>query len=255
MKTKHKLTGKVIFLVLVVFLSISRIAFCQEKKMSPSEGWLKVSKKGFSACINFLKNPDLYNRSIKYIQKERAALSRSQQKGAVLIFADLFLSLLSLILSLWLIAGVKTFVYKKYLWLFLFFNFGWFALLAVFRGIWEALFFMVLRLEPGLFGGILDNFTLVIIAASFFMYLWLLARTFSLRFFGSLKVLIVSHLFYLIAVFVLSMSLSFKGADWQQSFREKLGPTDMSRGYLWDMGKISTRRNALSLFRFRALHL
>lgn len=254
MKT-NTLTKVAFLLVVIAFLSLSQFAFCQEKKISHSEGWLKISKKGFGACLNLLKNPDLYNRAIKYVQQERRAMPGSHQKGVVLILADLLLSLLSLGLSLWLIAGVKTFVYKKYLWFLLFLNFGWFVLLAVFKGVWEVLYFMVIRLEPSLFGVIQDNFTLAVMAASFFAYQWLLARTFSLRFFGSLKVLFVSHLFYLTAVFILFISLNFTEADWRQSLKENIGPADMSRGYLSDMGKISTRRNALSLFRFRPFHL
>lgn len=256
MKNARTLTRKVFFLAVIVLLSLSRLAFCQEKKMSRPAGWL--SKKEFSACINFLKNPDLYNRAISYIQqerRERAGVKLEPGKAVVLILTDLFLSLSVLCLALRLSAGVRAFLYKKYLWFLFILNLGWFILLAAFKGVWEVLYFMVIRLEPGLFGVIQDNFTLVVIAVSFFAYQWLLARTFSLRFFGALRVLFVSHLFYLIAVFILFISLSFTGTDWPQSLKENLEPAAMAKGCISDMGKISTRVNALSLFRLRAFHL
>ncbi|TAN61866.1 hypothetical protein EPN16_02670 [bacterium] len=256
MKNAHTLTRKVFFLAVIIFLSLSRLAICQEKKASHPAGWF--SKKEFSACVNFLKNPDLYNRAISYIQRERrerAGVQPEQGKAIVLIFTDLFLSLSALCLTLRLIAGVKTFLYKKYLWFLFILNFGWFILLTVFKGVWEALYFMVIRLEPGLFGVIQDNFTLMVIAFSFFAYQWLLARTFSLRFFGALRVLFVSHLFYLIAAFILFISLSFTGTDWPQALKENIGPSAMAKGCISDIGKISARGNVLSLFRLRAFHL
>lgn len=258
MKT-NTLTRAVFLLVVIVFLSLSQFAFCQEKKISRSDGYgLKISKKEFGACLNFLKNPDLYNRAISYVQQERktiAGFQLEQGKGIILIIADLFLSLLALFLTLWLITGLKTFLYKKYLWFLFILNIGWFILLTVFKVVWDVLYFMVIKLEPSLSGVILDNFTLAVMAASFFAYLWLLARVFSLRFFGSLRALFISHLFYLILVFILSVSSGFTGTNWQQSLKQNLGPAAMARGYLSDANKISTRMNVLSLMRFRAFHL
>lgn len=213
---------------------------------------------GINKCLDFLKNPDLYNRMMRRIREERMMIGRLPQgpeNAVILIAADLLLSLLCLWLALWLITGVKTFFYKKYLWFLFILNFGWFVILALFKGIWEVLYFMVIRLEPNLSGIILDNFTLAVMAASFSAYIWLLARTFNVRFCGALRLFFLSHLFYFLLAFALSISLNFMEADWQKPIKQNLGLGPITRSYLLDMHKISSRRNTMSLMRWRAFHL
>lgn len=259
MKDKPTLIRKIFIFTIIVFLSLHQFAFCQESKMGhPKDYGFKLFEKGFNKCMNFLKNPDFYNRAIHYIQEERRAIGAfalEPEKAVISVVVDLFLSLLCVWLALWLITGLKTFLYKKYLWFLFILNLGWFILLVVFRGIWEVLYFMVIKLEPNLFGVILDNFTLLVMVTSCFVYIWLLARTFSLRFFGSLRLFFISHLFYLIIIFISSIFLNFVEADWPKLVKENLGLRPMMRGYLSDMNKISTKRNVMSLMRFRVFHL
>lgn len=226
--------------------------------MNELESWIRFFEKGFHQCMDFLKNPDLYNIMLRYIQGERRTLTAFQIASAhsvILLIIDLLLSLVCIWAALWAVSGLKTFLYKKYLWFLLMLNLGWCILLLIFKGVWEVLYFMVLKLEPNLFAVLLDNFTLLAVALSFFVYIWLLARSFGLHFFDSLRLFFVSHLLYLVTVFVLSVFLNFLQADWSRLVGENFGMRPMVRSYIADMGKITAKMNVLSLMRFRVFHL
>ena len=259
---RKKNSGYVVRAILIcaaaLFLFRGNLAFCQDNKSGFPQGASTSFQKGFKKCVNFLKDPDLYNRMIRYVQEERKAAAGfrpAPAESVILLVTDLALSLLCLWLTLCLITGQKIFPYKKYLWFLLILNFGWFVFLLIFRLAWAILYFMVIRLEPGLYGVILDNLTLAVTLTGVFVYIWLSARTFGLNFINSLKLFFISHMLYLTIIFALFFFAGFTHPDWSKSAGEKLGLKPMFKSYIADVSRIATKMNVLSLARFRAFRL
>jgi hypothetical protein len=240
------------------FFFLGDFAFCQEVSSSSRQGLTVSFQNGLKKCINFLKEPDFYNKAIRYIQQERRVVTAFQPgwgEWIILLIIDLPLSLLCLWLALYLVTGLKIFPYKKYLWFLFVLNLGWFVSLLIFRVVWTILYFMVIRLEPALYGVILDNLTLAVILSAVFVYIWLSARTFGLNFLNSLRTLLISHLLYVVAILAFFFFVGFLQADWLKLAKEELGWNPMFRSYIADVSKITNKLNVLSLLRFRAFHL
>jgi hypothetical protein len=207
------------------------------------------------AFIEFLKNPDIYNGLINYIHEGvKAAPPNLGIAEFLFIFSvDLLFSLGCMYLAM-LCLRIRANV-KQYAWFLFIWNSGWFIFLLGFRGIWEALDYLVIRLDPGLLGVIADNFSISLIFAAVLVYIWLLARTFSLGFFGASGLFFLSQLFYFAVIFTLFLFLPLQEGGFLKSAQETLGLKPAINSYLADVVKILSRQNVLLLIKIKPYHL
>lgn len=208
----------------------------------------------------FLKQPYLYSRIINYLRKEKEAEAEQSSdyglKDSIVLFAiDLFLSLLCLWLAILLLTGTKTVSMKRYLWFMFIFNLTWFIFLLLFRVAWQVLDFLIIRLRPDLGTAFIDNLSLVVIISAGAIYLWLLARTFGLNFYGSLGVFLISHLSYFLVIFLFFLFVGLRENLVFNLVKENLGIRPIIQSYLADVNKIIWGQNTLSFIRIRPFHL
>lgn len=236
-----------VILAVLVLLILSTYAFVKEK----NPGLQKEFRK-------FIKHPALISSIGTYFQRElKKEKARDIRPGesAVLFFTDLVLSLACLWLSLLFTAGFKLFSAKQYLWFLSMLNLSWFILFAIFKGVWEVLNFLIIRLEPGLTAVTLHNFSLAVIIAVSVVYIWLIARTFSLNFFGSLKVALSTHLIYAAVILLLVGLVKPQEKGWLKLAEENFRLGAVADCYISDIRKITSKMPLLSLIRLRAFHL
>lgn len=206
----------------------------------------------------FLKQPRLYSSIINYLRKERKAersFNYSPRDFVVLAAVDLFLSLFCLWLAMFVLTATKSLSVKRYLWFIFIFNFIWFIFLMLCRIGWQILDFLIIRLRPDLGAAFVDNLSLVAIVFAGIIYLWPLARTFGLNFYGALGVFSVSHLFYFL---IIVLFFIFAGPKENMIFnlvKENLGIRQVLQSYLSDVDKVISGQNALSFIRIRPFHL
>jgi hypothetical protein len=212
-----------------------------------------VENKGYEAS---LKQPGLYNNAINYLRRERA---REQTEGLnpkefiILFSVDLFFSFFCLWLALVFLTDKRFFPVKSYIWFLFIFNLSWFISLLLLKAAWGILFSLVIVLSPSLRTAIFDGFSLVAVIASVLLYIWLLARTFNLNFFGASETFLISHLGYLVIIFL--FFIYFKENKFFNLPAHSMGIGPIIKSYLSDVDKIATGQSIFSLIRFRPYHL
>lgn len=187
--------------------------------------------------------------------REEKPINLPLQERITVTCVDIVVSLLCLWLAVLIITNLNIWDIKKYGWIFISFNVIWFIFLLFFRFGWEIIDFIALKLEPGLLDTILNNFTLILIISAIAIYIWILARTFSLNFLGALKLCLVSHLIYFLFIFLFSIASSHLENPVSALLRNNLGVNSVFHGYVSDMHKIAHRQEWLSLLRVRVFHL
>ena len=204
----------------------------------------------------FIKNPDLYNRTINYLKEvgKEASLKAEPIDIVIVTLVDLFFSFLCLWLTMVFI-GTKKFFPKQYFWFLFIINLGWFIFLLIFRVVWNALDFLIIKLRPDLTGVVSDSFLLFMIITAILVYVWLLARTFNFNFFGSLEAFFISHLIYFVIIFVFFVFMPSQGNKLLELSKKNLGLRAVARTYISDVGKITSAGNILFLIRIRPFHL
>ena len=105
---------------------------------------------------------------------------------------DIAISGICLIIAI-LIHGRQYLKIKAVLWMLLAFNVAGPLLFVLFKAVWLALNYFVIRLDPTRAGPISGIMLQCFVAASGLLYLWLLARSFQTGFLGSLKVMLISQ--------------------------------------------------------------
>ena len=173
---------------------------------------------------------------------------------AVYITIDIVLSIVCLWTALYFVAGIRELEVKHYFWFLAALNAGWFAVLIFNYCCWGMLDFLVLRLRPELKGGMADFFSVAIVIESMMLYVWLIARNFSLNFFGALGAFLVSQSIYYVVLFIFSVAAP-KTCFYCNIVNMHLGFISCAREYLYDVFKISSHQGLLSLLRFRAFHM
>lgn len=198
-----------------------------------------------------------YSRITSYLGTERKTTLTHKllpKDFILLTLIDTCLSLFCLWFTILLLLKSKKLIIKNYLWFLGVFNFAWFICLLIFKGFWQILVFLIIKDHPELQLSIIDSFSFFVIATAVSIYLWLLARTFKLNFFGALGTTLIFHSIY----FVIILSLSFispKDNKLFNSIEKHLGMKTFVHNYLLDVKKISTQKNLLSYIRFRPFHL
>lgn len=212
---------------------------------------------------SFFKNINFYQDLATYIQKEKSNLfSREFQPLNLAIGEAVFLNILDLILSgscLWLTMLILFrrvhFNVKAYLWFVFAYNICWFTVLALFRGAWKTLSFLVISQQADLETVILDKFCTLIVLSSVIIFIWLLARSFSLQFLGALETFFTLHLIYL--AFILVFFQVFINFDHKlvRLARENLGLRPIMRSYFSEINKVSYGSNLFLLDKVKVFRL
>lgn len=246
---------KLIVPAVLVFLALSAYVFLRQINFDMQKERSRYFQEGFK---KFLGQPAFSDKISAFFQKElkkEKSKDIRAEEAASLFFIDLVLSLGCLWLSLFFTAGYGTPPAKQYLWFLFILNLSWFIGMLILKAVWGILNFLVIRLEPNLAGVLLHNFSLTAAITSGLVYIWLIARTFSLNFFASLKVALILHLFYFIIIFLTIGFIEPKENRGLNLLKENLGIGAVIDCYISDIRKITSKIPLLSLIRFRAFHL
>jgi len=209
-----------------------------------------------SVYNKFIAQHSLYRSIVMYFNYAKETMSTYSFDYRDLIFmigVDLPLSLLFLWMGLRSLSGRRKQEIKGYLWFLFAVNISRFLSFLFFYAVWVAIKSSIIVLKPAWEAPFSDVFSMYAISMFFVVYVWLLARSFKLEFFGALKVFFVSHVLYCavaaLAVFVIpdNRIASF--------INKNMGFKPIVQGYLRDVGKISQGDNAFSLIRIRTYHM
>ena len=176
------------------------------------------------------------------------------QESIIVIVGDLVVSLLCLCLAVFLVTKVPA--SQKYLWFLFVFNVSWFVLCMIARGIWGMLDYLVIKLEPTYAVGIYDHFFIIFIIATMLVFIWLLARTFGLNFYGALGSFLVSHVIYFFVVAFVFTVFSFNTESRIFSLaKENMGIRSVISSYAQDMNNIARRADIGAFIKLKYYHL
>ncbi len=196
---------------------------------------------------------DFLHKSIQE-ESKRAPDKLTTQESIILTVGDLLISMLCLCLAVFLVAKVPA--SEKYLWFLFIFNVSWLVLVMVCKGIWGMLDYLVIKLEPNLGATIYDHFFIVYIIATMLMFIWLLARTFGMNFYGALGSFLLSHLIYFFVIAFVFAVFSFNSENRIFSLaKENMGIRSSIRGYVRDMNNISGKADLGSFVKIKYYHL
>ncbi len=248
---------RTLILLFVISLLLSQFTLAKDTKGTDFKKQLRSFQTQFEDCLGSL---DIYNRIINYIQKERKANKTipalDPGESVVLFVADLVLSLFCLWITIFFLTEMKITAIKKYLWFVFIWNVAWVVELLISKGAWGILDFMVIRLRPDLGPVILDRLPIILIVATMLMYIWLLARTFSLNFLGALGVFFASHLVYFVIIFIILAATNNPGAErLHTAVKQNLSLQQAARNYILDSQNIARNANILSFVRIKAFFL
>ena len=249
---------RTLILLFVISLLLSQFTLAKDTKGTDFKKQLRSFQTQFEGYLGSL---DIYNRIINYIQKERNVedknpIAQDPGASAVLFVADLVLSLFCLWITIFFLTEMKITAIKKYLWFVFIWNVAWVVELLISKGAWGILDFMVIRLRPDLGPVILDRLPIILIVATILMYIWLLARTFSLNFLGALGVFFASHLVYFVIIFIILAATNNPGAErLHTAVKQNLSLQQAARNYILDSQNIARNANILSFVRIKAFHL
>lgn len=188
----------------------------------------------------YQKNKTLYSHIINYfhsLETERSSSPRGKERIFIFLI-DLVFSFVTLWMVLVLVAGIKKFNIKQYLWFWFAFNLSCLIFFIFYGFAWDTLYYLMIRLRPDLKSIVLDNFYLFSIVFPSGLYIWLLARTFSLNFFGACGIFVFSHLLY----FLFSMLIITYVPSSYFPFGEFLGFKAIIKSYLECVDIISSNR-------------
>lgn len=206
----------------------------------------------------FLKKPGVYSTIINFLRHEESAEKAkplSFDDTVILLSGDFVFSLVCLLLALLLLIGIKSLDIKNFFWFFFVVNISWFICMLLFRMCWDVLDFLVVRLRPDLGPAIVDSLSLIMIIVSGLVYIWILARTFHLNFLGALGVVFVSHLLYLLTIFLFFTFVNLEQNSLFSLFKQNIGARPVIDSYLSDIKKITSGNDILSFVRMRAYHI
>ncbi len=205
----------------------------------------------------FSKESSVYGKLIVWLHLERNDLKPVPfvlRDFLVVNAVDLVVSTFCLWLAILLLTSVKVPEPKKYFWLLVAFNIAWFAGLAFLHLIFNMLSFLVLRLRPELKVEIADFMTVITMATAVGLYVWLLARTFSLGFFGALSLMGLSHILYILIFFVFAVATP-QTDPLCALLRNNLGLGGILKAYVRDIYQLVSGNGPMALMRLRLFHL
>jgi len=206
----------------------------------------------------FLKQPGLYSKIINFLRQEsqvKKNLDFEIKNFIILNTFDLLLSFSCLWLAFLLFFGKRRIWEKNYLWFLFIINFSWLLFLIFLRLVWRGVDFLVIRLDSDLRPVFLDNFYLLAISGAVCLYIWLQARSFQLTFFDTVKIFLVSHLFYFLIIFFCFLFIGAKENALFDLIRMRFGMQPIIQDYISDVEKVAFGQDMLSFIRLRAFHI
>ncbi|MCM8801082.1 MAG: hypothetical protein NC912_03600 [Candidatus Omnitrophica bacterium] len=244
---------------ILIFLILISVILNQSLYAQHMQQVFKIKPPSLKEKIDeFIASLNLYNRIITYIQNVRAIESEKDVKPSLFKTSniiDIFLSFFSLFIVMYFFMHLKNMRIRKYLWFIFIWNIAWFVELFVLRGVWSVLN-LILGLRPDLEQVIQDNSCLIFIIVSSLIYIWLLARSFSLDFKGALSTFLASHLIYFIFAFLaIQITLSLGLKRFHYAFKQDLGAYPIFRDYIMDNTYLAKEQSVLSLLKIKGFHL
>lgn len=207
--------------------------------------YIKENRGFYAMVINFLRAE----------QKEKKTIAPAFNDYALLFGVDLVFSLFCLFLALFMLIGKKVTTIKNFCWFIFIINVLWFVFLVLYQIAWNLMDYLVIKLRSDLGAPFADSFSFIAIVIGILLYIWVLARTFHLSFYGSLGAFLFSHLCYLVIIFVV-FSFVTPGQDRTLTLlKENLGASSIIDNYLSDVKKITSNQPMSSLLRVRPYHL
>jgi len=207
----------------------------------------------------FLKQRGFYSTIIKYLRFEEKTDKTqvlSLNDSLIVFGVDFVFSLFCLWLTLLLLVGKKfASSVKNFGWFFFSFNLVWFVFLLFYKMSWSLLDFLVMRLRPDLAPPITDSYCFIIIVASVLLYIWVLARTFHLNFYGAFGTFAISNLAYLGVIFLVFSFINPGESRILNLIKDNLGVKPVIHSYLSDVKKITSDSGILSLVRIKPFHI
>ncbi|MDD5730463.1 MAG: hypothetical protein PHN57_04980 [Candidatus Omnitrophica bacterium] len=221
------------------------------------------------ACIavsTAQKNPDnsakisgFHDWLVNFVKTEEEAQKPEQklslQETIFLTAADLVFSVFCLWLAMLIYTGEKSVNFKMYCWFLFILNFSWFVILLLFKVVWRSLDYLVLKLQPDMYTPVEQNFSLFVLGAAIAVYIWLLARTFNLKFYGAVGTFFVSHLVYFSVLYLCVTFIPLQDNSILKLLSDNLGAKPAIAGYISDIHKITSHDNVASMLRLRVYHL
>jgi len=252
---------KIFFAIFMVF-ALTAAAFAQvesiktiKTKIGQATDKVSLAEQKVSNRIDsFIKNSLSYLTGLAQEEKGKE-LPRLEPKDAVILtVGNLVLSLFCLLLAISLIA--KASVPKKYLWFLFIFNITWLIVTLIAKGVWSSLDYLIIKLQPDLAPRFYDHFLLYFVIATILVYVWLLARTFNLNFFGAVGSFVVAHIaYFFIVAFVFSVYRPSVQNALYLAARETTGARGVMASYIGDMNSITTHTSIYSFIKIKYFHI
>jgi hypothetical protein len=212
---------------------------------------------------NWLLSLDFGDSLKKYIGsiKDEAFSSENQTKAvdltdmAAVFLVDLLLSGFCLWLSIWILFKSPKLVLRVYLWFVLIINLSLTIILIIFKIAWKAINTLVISQAPELETVILDKFAYFLLITAVIVFIWLMARSFNLHFFGTLEAFFVSQALYLLLVFIIIVSVGNSAEGISKMARENFGIKHNLRTYFSEMHSVAYGKSFFNLQKMRVYHL
>jgi hypothetical protein len=218
---------------------------------------ISLAARGGKTYEESLENGGVYNRLVDFLHREKDAMKVSilePKDFLVLFLTDLPISMLCFWLAMWLVTKSKSFSLKQHLWFLLIFNIAWFISLIGLKVCWGTLDFLIVRIRPELRETMIDGFSVFVLVTAILLYIWLLARSFTTGFYGSVAITFVFHLIYFLFIFCFMLVVP-RGNQFFDLTSSRLGARAVVRSYLSDVGKITSGLPIPAFLRFRPYHL
>ena len=249
---------KAIFIA-AALLSFSSLVYAQtgtlqelkDKALTAEENVVSKIDTGVSGTLT--GSMDFLHKVVRE-EGEKVPQKMDIKETVILTVGNLVLSLLCLVLAVFLVTKVPA--SQKYLWFLFIFNVSWFIMVIIAKGVWATLDYLVIKLEPALAGGIYDHFFIIFVIVTMLIYIWLLARTFGLNFYGALGSFLVAHFIYFFVVaFFLAVFSPYNESRVFSLIGENIGIRSVIRSYVGDMNSISHNADIGSFVKFKYYHL
>ena len=235
-----------------LFVLVNAITVGAESKVRPSE-------KRSPSSLNILKSFGVSEEIAHYFQINDTSIKTppklSLLENILVACIDIVVSLLCLWLALVLVSGTWSLDFNRYMKFLLFFNIVWFGSLVLFKLLWAAFDYLVIKLQPDMAGIISRNFAIAVISLEIIVYLWLLARVFSMKFFGILLTCVITQLFYFTIIFLIVTFIPMQDSQLFGLLKNNLGFKAEVNRYFSNLYKLTSGENVISLVQLKAYHI
>jgi hypothetical protein len=240
-----------LFFSSVVYAQKQTLQDIKEKAQAAEE---RVASKIDTGVTGTLTESMDYLHKVVLEEGKKEPQKMEVQESIILTVGDLVVSLLCLCLAVFLVTKVPA--SQKYLWFLFVFNVSWLVLIVISKGVWSVLDYLVIKLEPKYAATIYDHFFIIFVIVSMLVFIWLLARTFGMNFFGAVGSFVLAHVFYFFVVAFVFTVFTFNNESRIFTLaRENIGIRSVIRNYAQDMNNIAKKADIGAFIKVKYYHL